>query len=81
MSLYLEVEYNGYIFAPNKTENVNMEAEVIYEIKIGRIIKKFFFIDNAINYYRELIMMNKTPEVCVHLHIENQPNKWVEKII
>jgi hypothetical protein len=58
-----------------------MDAEVIYEIKVGRIIKKFFFVENAINYYRELIGMNKTPQVWLHVHIENQFDRWVEKII
>lgn len=58
-----------------------MDAEIIYEIKIGRIAKNFFFLENAINYYRELLMMNKTPQVWLHVHIENQIDRLPQKII
>ena len=58
-----------------------MDADIIYVIKVGRIVKKFFFIENAMNYYKELLNMNKTPQVWLNLHIENQLDRYPQKII
>lgn len=58
-----------------------MDADIIYVIKVGRIVKNFFFIENAINYYKELLNMNKEPQVWLHFHIENQIDRYAQKII
>ena len=58
-----------------------MAADITYVKKVGRIVRNFSSIENAINYYKELLNMNKEPQVWLHLHVENQIDRYAQKII